>query len=77
MAKPIPSPDPHRPSPSEEDPGEESRGRVNLVAFLFVLALVLCAAWAIQALRASGELQTCLASGRHDCVDLLHPDRAR
>ncbi len=76
MAKPFPPPDPQRPSPPPDEAGEESRGRVNLVAFLFVLALVLCAAWAIEALRASGELQTCLASGRRDCVDLLHPDRA-
>lgn len=61
------------PTPSEPAE-EENRDFVTLVAAVFVVALTLGAIWVFNRLEYHGEIQNCIASGRRNCVDLLHPD---
>ncbi len=69
--------------PPEEGPGpprpagpsrEENRDFANIVALVFVVALAIGAFWLFKALERHGEIQNCIASGRRNCVDLLHPE---
>ena len=71
----MPPPDnTHRPPRPAEPPEEENRDFVNLVAVVFVIALTIGGIWLFKTLQHHGEIGDCIASGRHDCIDLVHPD---
>lgn len=76
MTRPdTPPPDERRgPPPPAEPPEHENRDFANIVALVFVVGLALGAYWLFQALERHGEIQNCIASGRRNCVDLVHPD---
>ncbi len=71
-AKSRPKPRPARSDPDE--PGEEDREFVNLAGLAFVLALVIGGVLLVRALNHHNEIQTCIASGRRDCIDLSDPN---
>ncbi len=69
------------PSASDRGPSKPAasrRGRNsdfgNIVALLFVAALALGGLWLFRTLEHHNEIQNCIASGRRNCVDLVHPD---
>ncbi len=76
MTRPdTPPPDERGRPPRPAEPLEhENRDFANIVALVFVVALALGAYWLFQALERHGEIQNCIASGRRNCVDLMHPD---
>ena len=53
-----------------DDPEEENTGSVNLFAILFILALVIGGVWVFTKLGEHNEIENCIASGRHDCIDV-------
>ena len=55
-----------------DDNREEPARRtfVNLVAAIVVLLIAIGAVWAFKALDEQRKLQSCIDSGRRDCVDL-------
>ena len=66
----------HRLDPSAQDEREddfERRQFANVVALFAVVAIVLLAYWAFDALEHSRGLQRCLDSGRSNCVDFVSP----
>jgi hypothetical protein len=60
--------------PSAEPPEDDNRDFANIVALAFVVALAIGAFWLFHELERHGEIQNCIASGRRNCVDLVHPD---
>jgi hypothetical protein len=72
-SNPPPSQDGRPPKPAE--PGQDdNRDFANIVALVFVVALAIGAFWLFKALERHSEIQSCIASGRRNCVDLAHPD---
>ncbi len=70
---PPPSEDRRPPKPA--GPGQDdNRDFANIVALVFVVALAISAFWLFKALERHSEIQSCIASGRRNCVDLAHPD---
>ena len=53
----------------------EHRNFVNLAAAAFLLVIAVCIVWTVQAIEKQEKLQTCLNSGRRDCVQLDAPVR--
>jgi hypothetical protein len=51
-------------------PEEEASDGVNIAAILLILALVLGGAWVFTKLREHNDIENCIASGRHDCIDV-------
>jgi flagellar biogenesis protein FliO len=65
--KSNPPPDNSRqPAPEEE----EASGGVNIAAILLILALVIGGAWVFIKLGQHNDIENCIASGRHDCIDV-------
>jgi uncharacterized protein HemX len=65
------APDP--PPPDEPEP-EANRDFANIVALIFVVALALGGYWLFKEIQRHNEIQNCIASGRRNCIDLVHPD---
>ena len=55
-------------------PEEGNRSRANIVALVFIVALLAAAFWVFKLLQQSNDIQNCIASGRRDCIDLARPD---
>ena len=67
MTQSNPPPDQSRPpDPTDEEPS----GGGNIAAILFILALVIGGVWVFSKLRERNEIENCIASGRHDCIDI-------
>ena len=60
------------PSGRDEDLG---RRRTNLAALIAVVVLALLGYWAFNAIDRQRQLQRCLDEGRHDCLELISPNR--
>ena len=58
-----------------EPEDHEHRQFVNLVAVVFVLALALAAVFVVKWFLDGEKLQRCMASGRHDCIEIQAPPR--
>jgi len=70
-----PPPDEVRGPPQPEGPRhEENRDFANIVALVFVIALALGGYWLFKEIERHNEIQNCIASGRRNCIDLVHPD---
>jgi hypothetical protein len=69
-----PPPDERRGPPPDERPQAENRDFANIVALVFVVALALGAYWLFKELERHNEILNCVASGRRNCDELLHPD---
>ena len=67
-------PDEKNPSAKPTDPPEDSRGRANIVALVFIVLLFAAAFWVFKSLQQNNDVQNCIASGRRDCIDIAHPD---
>lgn len=59
---------PNAPPPDHQE--EESHDGVNIVAVAFVIVLVLGCLWLFRSLQAHREIEDCVASGRHNCIEL-------
>ena len=46
-----------------------TRSRANVVALVFVALLFAGAVWLFTSIQHHRELENCIASGRHDCID--------
>jgi hypothetical protein len=60
---------PDAPRRPPEPPEEEPRS-VNIAAILLILALVIGGAWVFTKLGERNQIENCIASGRHDCIDV-------
>ena len=67
MSEPA-APPPSQPPDDEED--ERHRNFVNLIAVAFVLALAIAVIWVFKSLDDHRQTENCIASGRHDCIEL-------
>ncbi|MGO4870378.1 MAG: hypothetical protein ACLPGW_07165 [Roseiarcus sp.] len=57
------------------EPGhEENRDFANIAALVFVVVLELGAFWLFKEIQRHNEILNCVASGRRNCVDIVHPD---
>jgi hypothetical protein len=65
---------PPTPEPPED---EEHRNFVNLVAAIFIIVLAIAAFWVFKALDEHRRIENCIASGRHDCIELIEPAAGR
>jgi hypothetical protein len=73
---------PNEPPPDEgrgpQRPGEprqgENRDFANIVALVFVVALALGGFWLFKEIMRHNDIENCIASGRRNCIDLMHPD---
>lgn len=62
------------PKPPPEPPEEDNSDRVTIVAVIFVVLLTLGAIWVFKSLQFHNDVENCIASGRRNCIDILHPD---
>lgn len=67
---------PNEPPPDEvrEPAQHENRDFANIVALVFVVALALGGLWLFNELKRHNEILNCVASGRRNCDEVLHPD---
>ena len=56
-----------------EPPDEEERGRPNIIALVFIVALFAGAYWVFNLLERHREIENCIASGRRDCIEIAPP----
>jgi hypothetical protein len=57
------------PPPAPQDDEPPDRSRANVVALVFVALLFAGAVWLFTSIQHHRELENCIASGRHDCID--------
>jgi hypothetical protein len=69
---PPPSGSPRPPEQSDADEG--GNPNANIIALVFVVVLALGCLWLFNKLHEHNEVGNCIASGRRDCVDLVHPN---
>jgi hypothetical protein len=53
---------------------DEGRGRANLAAGIFIVALLVGGYWLFRELERYRETDNCIASGRRDCIPLTLDD---
>jgi len=59
--------------PADERDDDGHRTFVNLVAAIVILVLAIAAFWVMRALDDQRKLQTCLDTGRRDCLERVEP----
>jgi hypothetical protein len=56
------------------DEGGGSGNRANVAALIAIVVLGLLGYWAFTSIQKQRELQTCLAEGRRDCLEIASPN---
>ena len=59
--------------PQDEEPDEQWRMTVNLLAIVAVLALLGLGFWLLRELHQAGKAQDCLSSGQRSCRQIRTP----
>jgi hypothetical protein len=59
--------------PPENSGGDRGRSRANVAALIAIVVLALLAYWAFTSIERMRKLQTCLAEGRRDCLEIVNP----
>ena len=55
---------------AEDRAAEPSNARANVAALIFVALLFLGAYWVFEQLRHERDVQSCIDSGRRNCIEL-------
>ena len=61
-------------APPEPNDDGRTGNRANVAALIAIVVLALLGYWAFTAIQRQRELQTCLAEGRRDCLEIASPE---